>query len=463
MALRSEDLTPWVADLEAELRGRVDHELAGFLALDPALGVTWFAGRREAGADYTELRVALEPRDGARLELHIQDRGYDGPRWLDGDDFRLSYSPPRDLDPFEDPDLGPALRHLDQRLGREASDPPPFAPLVASLVTYWAHIGLEDSMVRQVSMSHGDRTYATIRVGLRCNQDCHFCWQSRQWPDPPADLCRSWIDQLAAGGVEHLVFSGGEPTLFKALPELVAHAAGTYGMAVGIETNAILLRKPAMLKRLMDAGLERALISFHSVDEATSDRMTRAPGTWRRTVEGIEACLAAGLPIALNCVIERNNFESLPEHAAGIVRRFVEPFPDGDLAQVIYSHPCSYYDASLWHLALVPFDALRPRVIEAARTLMAAGVDVNASGSCGFPPCVLQDEPSLVPWGRADGFDTADRSGRTYVEACDGCAVRSMCLGIRKEHLEHMGDAGITPYAEIPAAAAASARTPWHP
>ncbi len=459
-ALRSEDLTPWVADLEAELRGRVDRSLDAFLGLDPTLGVSWFAGRREADADYTELRVALEPREGVRLELHIQDAGYDGPRWLDGSDYRLSYSPPRDLDPFEDADLGPALRRLDERLGRSATDTPPFAPLLKDLVDYWAHVGLQDSMLRQVSVSAGDRTYATIRVGLRCNQDCHFCWQSRQWPDPPADLCKSWVDELAAGGVTNLVFSGGEPTLFKALPELIAHATHTHGMSVGIESNAIQLRKPAMLKKLVEAGLQRALVSFHSFDEATSDRMTRAPGTWRRTVEGVEACLSAGLPIALNCVIERNNYEGLVSHARGIVQRFVEPFPDGRLVQVIYSHPCSYYDASLWHLALVPFDELRPRIVEAARTLMAAGVHVNAAGSCGFPPCVLQDEPSLVPWGQADGFDTADLSGRTYVEACDGCAVRSMCLGVRKEHLEHMGDAGITPYAEVPAEAR-SRTPPW--
>lgn len=460
--IRSEDLSPFVADLERGLRDRVDDALRAFLGLPAELPFAWYAGRPEPGDAWTELRLALTPREDVRLELHIQDAGYDGPRWLSGPDYRLSYSPPRDGgDPFEDPDLGPALRGLDERLGREAESPPAFAPVLELLRTYWEHVGVEDSMYRQVSLSGGDRTYATIRVGFRCNQDCHFCWQSRRWHDPPADLCRRWIDELAAGGVKNLVFSGGEPTLFKPLPDLITHAARRHGMSVGVETNAIHFRRPAVVRRLLEAGLERALVSFHSFDPEVSDGMTRAPGTWVRTVEGIEVALAHDLPLALNCVIERGNYRGLVDHARGIVQRFVEPFPDARMMQVIYTHPCSYYDPSHWERALVPLDELQPRLLEAARVLLAAGVNVNASGSCGFPPCLLRDEPCLVPWGTTEGFDTADLSGRTFVEACDRCAVRRMCLGVRKEYLELMGPDGIEPYAEVPAAAAAPPPSPW--
>ena len=161
----------------------------------------------------------------------------------------------------------------------------------------------------------------------------------------------------------------------------------------------------------MSRGLSKALISFHSATPEISDAMTRAPGTWVGTVAGIEAALDAGLLVGLNCVIDRDNVDGLEAHAQMIVDRFAAR-PNARIHQVIYSHPSSAWDVALYEKKVVSLEVIRPRLLAASRILLDAGLTVSTGGSCGFPPCVVADEPRLAMPARREEFDTADLSGR---------------------------------------------------
>jgi len=276
-----------------------------------------------------------------------------------------------------------------------------------------------------------------LRLGFRCNQDCPFCWQGRDWPDAPPGS-RDRIDRLVARGVAQLSITGGEPTLYKELPDLVAHAASR-GLTVGIQTNAIALANPKVLDRLVEAGLGEAFVSFHSADEATSDALTRAPGTWRRTVAGIEACLRAGVRVRLNCVVGTSNVAGLLAHARFARDRFV------GLHGVSYSHPNRAFDAAAYASASVPLDEVAGPLVAAARLLLEAGLAVEVLGSCGVPPCVVQDVPELLGGASAEAFPELDRADRRYGPDCDSCALRPRCLGLRREYHELHGLRGLRP------------------
>lgn len=284
--------------------------------------------------------------------------------------------------------------------------------------------------------------HGLLRLGFRCNQDCWFCWQGRSWPDDVGPA-RERIDHLHAEGVIALTITGGEPTAFKELPDLLAHAR-SLGMRVSLQTNAIGFSRPALLARLVEAGVDDAFVSFHSADPDISDAMTRAPGTWVHTVRGIQAALGAGIHVRLNCVVERANVEDLPRHAA-FIRDELAPHAERHPLGVSYSHPSRYLDAALYAEHVVPLDEVAGPLAEATRLLEEAGVPVDLLGTCGFPPCVVQDVPGLVERVRRTVFPELHTVSRTDAQACRGCALEARCLGPRKEYLAVHGERGLRP------------------
>ena len=130
------------------------------------------------------------------------------------------------------------LRGLVRRLRHAEQDGTQIDALQAALKAWRPFAGMQDTDFRNVS-----DTEAIVRVGFRCNQDCGFCWQGRDWPGPPRAVLERWIDEMAAGGVRQLMISGGEPTVYSELLDLVRRARGA-GMQPWLQTNAIRMAKP---------------------------------------------------------------------------------------------------------------------------------------------------------------------------------------------------------------------------
>lgn len=294
----------------------------------------------------------------------------------------------------------------------------------------------------------------SIRLGFRCNQNCGLCWQSRTWPDVPRDMQMTWLDELAALGASQITFSGGEPLIHTSLTELVHRAKRVHGMRTMVQTNAVMVRRKAVLKRIVAGDIDRLFVSLHAADAATSDRITRAPGTWVGTIAGIEAALQAGVRVGINCVIDRENVDVVEEHARFIVERFVKPFPNCPVEAVTYSRPQPYYDQQLWQDSIVPMDRVEPGLIRAVSMLDAAGVVVDVTtGSCALPACLLRDTPHLIYLPAEDDVGGADPAFRAHghtAEACGRCALSHRCQGPGDGYVAAFGDRGLVPFAEVP-------------
>lgn len=290
-----------------------------------------------------------------------------------------------------------------------------------------------------------------LRLGFLCNQDCHFCWQGRDWPDPPTDSDPAhMIDQLALSGTKNLVITGGEPTINPRLPEFIDRAYRVHGMSVTLQTNAIRLKKESYTRQLAEAGLGTLFVSFHSADKSISDTMTRAPGTWTKTVQGIRNGLMNGFRVHLNCVVERANVEGLAEHARFIIDEFVSPFAHNPVFSVEYSQPSIYHDRSHWETALTPIDEVRVPLKTAVTNLKSAGVKVEYMGTCGFPTCTLPDETDGIRAQAPADFAEISVGGRSYAAVCDACAIKSKCLGVRAQYLQKWNSRGLEPFRRLP-------------
>ena len=426
MKLPVAPLTPWVAE-QSRNTERVLEQTFGLKLL--------LSGRsKEAGV----VRLLLEcPAAGLTLELGKSSA--DQPAFARQGELALSYRKGSDgVDPYADAEKRKTL----DALAATVRDLSPLATkaLEAALTQHVGSAGAEDFMLRSYDPA---RREGTLRLGFRCNQDCGFCWQSRRWAEAPVDFYARWLDELAVLGAERLVISGGEPTLHAELRPLVARATQHYGMHVCLETNAIRLRQPDYLDELLAAGLREVFVSLHSHEPALSDELTRAPGTHAKTLQGLRRCISGGLSVTLNCALFRQTVGSLEEYARFVTEQL------GGVERVVLSQPSAAFDVD-WYNAHCPrLDAVRRALPAALKRLQAAGVDVECVGTCGYPPCVVEGFPEL--WRPLESSRIAESATarHEFVAACQGCAARAQCLGLRSEYVACHGDAGVLPLARF--------------
>jgi MoaA/NifB/PqqE/SkfB family radical SAM enzyme len=290
------------------------------------------------------------------------------------------------------------------------------------------------------------REQGLVRTGFNCNQDCGICWQDRTWGRFGGEQILTWIEDLRAAGARDLIISGGEPTLDRQLESYIRHARSLGFGAVTLETNAIQFSKGGLADRLRDAGLSDCFVSLHSGDATTSDAITRAPGTFVRTVAGIKALLAARIPVHLNCVMTREGID----HLAGVPDFVHAEFGrDPHLQSLMLSQPSDPFDKALLP-TIVPdparIRALLPGVIDRA---FALGITVRGlDGPCGPPLCAFGADRRIT--GLTPVLEQL--AGRTYLPPCQECAVRNACFGVRAADAEIFGDACVRPFAAPPAA-----------
>ncbi len=139
-----------------------------------------------------------------------------------------------------------------------------------------------------------------MEVTYRCNLRCNFCQyldiiEGRRKPVGPSrgDVeighLRRWIDEFPRGRL--ISFVGGETTVRKDFPEILAYAAR--GHRVHIITNGVLIDEGVARayidlapRRIWQSGLVLLEVSLQG-DERTHDRVSGRPGSWRRAVDGV--------------------------------------------------------------------------------------------------------------------------------------------------------------------------------
>jgi GTP 3',8-cyclase len=183
-----------------------------------------------------------------------------------------------------------------------------------------------------------------ISVTDRCNFRCPYCMPGdvfgRDYRFLPRDEILSYeeirrLAQVFVGlGVHKLRITGGEPTVRRNLPDLVAMLAELRTPEgetpdLAMTTNGSALRHLA--RPLADAGLHRVTVSLDSLDDETFRRMNGVDFPVAKVLDGIDAAVEAGLgPVKINVVLKRgeNDRGILPlarwARDAGHVLRFIE-------------------------------------------------------------------------------------------------------------------------------------------
>jgi MoaA/NifB/PqqE/SkfB family radical SAM enzyme len=271
----------------------------------------------------------------------------------------------------------------------------------------------------------------TIRVQFLCNQACEFCFVSTHLPNPSSRAIREAVDQAAAERAA-VALSGGEPTLNPELVEHVRYAKRAGIRSIELQTNAIRLADPALCQALADAGVDTVFVSLHGSRAEIGDAITSAPGTWAKSVAGLDQLARIGLPTRVNFVMCRDNADDFPATVELVAARW----PDFPLT---FSFVAPSTDLVPRTAALIPryTDVFEPLLagLERARAL---GLNVTGFESmCSIPLCLKPDglgEYLQLPAIEGDAGAEFEKP-----EVCDGCSQRSRCWGVRRGYVSLYG------------------------
>jgi radical SAM protein with 4Fe4S-binding SPASM domain len=146
-----------------------------------------------------------------------------------------------------------------------------------------------------------------LEITHRCNLPCKHCYL----PDHEdhgeltfAEIC-DLLDQLAAAGTLFLTLTGGE--VFSRSDFLdILDAAVARGFTVKVMTNATMITDESAA-HLYDAGVIEVSVSIYGATAEVHDVVTDMPGSFQRTLDGIERMKKAGLYVIVKAPLLTDN------------------------------------------------------------------------------------------------------------------------------------------------------------
>ena len=162
-----------------------------------------------------------------------------------------------------------------------------------------------------------------VHPTLRCNLACHHCY-SESGPARQETLALSVIDRVLADardlGYDVLSLSGGEPLLYRAMPELVGRARNL-GYRVQIVTNGFLV--PRAVREGWFEGVTTIAVSIDGYG-SRHDTMRRHPGAWTAVLRALDALAERQSSLGLNFTLTPDSIDDLPEVVGLAVERKVD-------------------------------------------------------------------------------------------------------------------------------------------
>jgi len=188
---------------------------------------------------------------------------------------------------------------------------------------------LADSRIKALL---GRRTpdQVTVSITEECPNRCAHC----ALPDSGKKLrlspetVKGLIDQILDLGTTLVIFDGGEPTLYRELPELV-ESVDDRAISTLFTSGAGFT--PELAQRLKRAGLYAVNVSLDSPEAEEHDALRGRRGVFREAMDAIEYALRAGLLVDIYAVLRRENLHHLQDFH--------------DLALGVGAHELTFFEA----------------------------------------------------------------------------------------------------------------------
>jgi MoaA/NifB/PqqE/SkfB family radical SAM enzyme len=173
----------------------------------------------------------------------------------------------------------------------------------------------EQTVVDQPAQATGDgptgiAPVLQVHPSLRCNIACAHCYSSSgpiAREELPMELLSPCLEDAAALGYRQLAVSGGEPLMYKPLPQLLA-AAREAGMITTVTSNGMLATR-----KVWERIAPLVSVAAISIDGTQSehDAIRCQEGAFARTVANLPVLRASGVPFGFIFTLTQHNVDSL--------------------------------------------------------------------------------------------------------------------------------------------------------
>ncbi len=282
------------------------------------------------------------------------------------------------------------------------------------------------------------KEYVELTMHFACNLECEHCMiEGTMDRLTPETLER--LDEVIAYNREHglwkgVVLTGSEITLRRDLPELARRIRDAGFEHVRIQTHGMRLANERYCAELVEAGIDEFFVSMTAADAATHDAITNVPGSFDKTLRGLENLDAfEGVVSHTNTVITRRSYRQLPD----VVDRLRH------LKQLVQFEFWNYFpmaendpkDLIVPHVEILPF------LKEAVQKARASGREVEIKN---FPECLLGDERDALDNTQSHLIIDSDfwtqfmRNGFNQCTHREYCGAKQ-CQGLNTAYVNRFG------------------------
>lgn len=226
----------------------------------------------------------------------------------------------------------------------------------------------------------------------RCNFHCTYCRGLRRdcAGDMPLDVALDVLDYWIQDGLKNVRFSGGEPTLYPDLSELVQRCKRNNVEHIAVSTNG---SAPFYhYQNLIEAGVNDLSISLDSGCCSIGDKMVGGiSGAWNKVVDNIRG-LSKLTYISIGMVFTKENFATCVEDVM-----FAHSLGISDIRVI----PSAQYNKALSKLGELPLEVLdkypilKYRVEHIRNRIPVRGLQPEDTDKC---PLVLDDMAIAGSW-----------------------------------------------------------------
>jgi MoaA/NifB/PqqE/SkfB family radical SAM enzyme len=232
--------------------------------------------------------------------------------------------------------------------------------------------------------------YVEVTMHFKCNLKCEHCMieGTMDWlkPESMAQFERILAQNAQQGLWKGLVLTGSEVTLRRDLPELARAARASGFEHVRIQTHGMRLAEESYCRQLVEAGIDEYFVSVTAADAAGHDAITGVPGSFERTLLGLENLEAfPGVVTLTNTVVTQRSYRQL----AAVVERLRHL---RRLAQMDFWNYWPMRETDDKDLVASHVDVL-PYLREAIARARAYGRAVEVKN---FPECLLGDDADAL-------------------------------------------------------------------
>jgi MoaA/NifB/PqqE/SkfB family radical SAM enzyme len=290
-----------------------------------------------------------------------------------------------------------------------------------------------------------------IPMGFTCNNRCVFCMESSHdygyVKKEKESLEKIFAILRRNKGMRKVAFSRGEPTLNDDLVKCVAYAKEQGYGKIEIISNGRRYADKEYCARLVDAGANLFIISFHGHDAATHEALTRVKGSFTQTMRGLTnlSLLKYKSPfqLCINHVITKKNYKKIPQFFS-----LLKDFPVNMVSFSVVSPRGDNMESD--------FADLMPRYSDVAKTLegimQKAGqkkLTIGRDGSVvivDIPLCVSPKLNPMIDFGDIVVFDSGVKKTsfttegyKTKRKECKSCSLEKACKGVYKNYADYYG------------------------